>query len=287
MRQAFLLILGVLIAATTGLSARPTAAPKPAPAPAAVIPLEPYLDGDHFVFHGKIRDRDGLFQFDTGGGLTAVTPQSAAIIACKPWGRLSGFRMRGDRVDSKRCDSVTIDAGATVLHLPTTAIWDLSAILPKDAPPLAGSVGLDAFAGQAVTLDLAGRRLIVETPQSLKVRTAHAAELTVHMVWEAEGYAPSAMVALDEPQGRIWCTLDSGNDASITLARHVAADFGLDPDRKTSQPLDVTLPGGVRLIGKVHVADLIVDCNIGAPILRTWVVTFDLARGRVWVSPNP
>jgi hypothetical protein len=253
----------------------------------AVIPLEPYLDGDHFVFRGKINGQAGLFQFDTGGGNTVVTPQSAAVIGCKPWGQITGFRMRGDRLDLKRCDNVTIDAGGPLLKLPVTGIWDLTSILPKGAPPLAASVGLDAFAGHAVTLDIADRKLIVETPQSLKARVAHARELPTHMVWEVEGYAPSAMVALDAPSGRIWCTLDSGSDGAIAIGKHVAADLGLDPDQKKGQALAVTLPGGLPLKGNAYVKDLILDCNIGAPILRTWVVTFDLAHGRVWVTPNP
>ena len=275
-----------ILALAVGAAWAPLIAAKPASAPAAVIPLEPYLDGDHFVFRGKINGQDGLFQFDTGGGLTVVTPQSAAIAGCKPWGRFSGFRMRGDRLDLKRCDKVTIDAGGVRLTLPTTGVWDLTSILPKGAPPLAASVGLDAFAGRAVTLDIAGRRLIVETPQSLKARVADAKELPTHMVWEVEGYAPSAMIALDTPSGRSWCTLDSGSDGAIAIGRHIAADLGLDPDQKKGQPLAVTLPGGVALNGKAHVEDLILDCNIGTPILRTWVITFDVAHGRVWVTPN-
>jgi hypothetical protein len=280
MRPILLLTLLLAVGASAGAIQA-----KPAAAPAAVIALEPYIDEDHFIFHGRINGQDGRFQFDTGGGLTVLTPQTAAIAGCKPWGQFTGFRMRGDRVDLKRCDKVAIEAGGLRLDLPTTGIWDLSAILPKDAPAMAGSVGLDAFAGRAVTLDLAGRKLIVESPASLKARIAHATEVPIHVVREVEGYAPSVMAGLDTPSGRIWLTVDSGNDTPITLGRPVAALLGLDPQKKGGQPLAATLAGGLPLTGKAYVQDIIMDGNIGVPVLRHWVVTFDMARGRMWVSP--
>ncbi|WP_331586223.1 hypothetical protein [Phenylobacterium sp.] len=277
-----------ILAAALALIAAPAAAKpaaRPVARPAAVIPLEPYVDNDHLAFRGRIGGVQGLFQFDTGGGITVITPPAAEAARCRPWGRLTGFRMRGDRIDAPRCDGIAITAAGARLAPATTLVVDFSKFLPKDAPPLLGSVGLDAFGKRPVTLDISGRRLIVETPASLKARIAHATEVPVQVVWEAEGYAPSVMAGLDTPSGRVWFTIDSGSDGAVIVGKHVAALFGLDPDKKGAQPFDGKLAGGVPLKATSHVADLILDGNIGAPVLRRWVVTFDVAHGRMWLAP--
>lgn len=259
------------------------------PAPArgmdapGIIHLEPYL-GEHWAFKGAIKGREQLFLLDTGGGFTAVSPEAAAEIGCEPWGRLTGFRMRGDRVDLKRCDNVAIDAGVMVLRLPTTGIWDFSKILPKDAPPLAGNVGLDAFAGRVITLDIGNRQLVIETAKSLKARIAAAREVPVQFVKEAEGYSTTIAAALDTAKGRIWMHLDSGDDVPITIGSHVAGAMGLDPQKKGPQPLDASLAGGVALRGSAYVKDIIFDGNVGAPVISGWIMTIDLLHQRLWIA---
>jgi hypothetical protein len=271
------------VALLTALAGATALALSPAVVP-VVIKLEPYL-GDHWGFRAKINGREGLFMMDTGGGLTALAPDVAAQAGCEPWGQLTGFRMRGDRLDLKRCDNVAIDIGELRLRLPTTGIWDFNKMLPKDAAPLAANVGLDAFAGRVVTLDIGKRQLVIETPKSLRARIAAAKEVPVQFIKEAEGYSTTLAIALDLPKGRVWMTLDSGDDAAITVGSHLAADMGLDPQKKAAQPLDTVLAGGVPLHGSAYVKDIIFDGNIGAPIISGWIVTIDLVNQRVWIAP--
>jgi hypothetical protein len=255
--------------------------PRGAP---AVIHLEPYVES-HWAFKARINGHEELFLMDTGGGLTAVSPEAAAKIGCESWGQLTGFRMRGDRVDMKRCDNVEIDAGGNLLHLPTTGIWDFSKMMPKDAAPIAGNVGLDAFAGRVITLDIGNRQLVIETPKSLKARIAAAKEVPVQFIKEAQGYSTTIAAALDTPKGRIWMHLDSGDDVPITIGSHVAGAMGLDSQKKGAQPLDASLVGGVALRGSAHVKDIIFDGNVGAPIISGWIVTIDLVHQRLWIAP--
>jgi hypothetical protein len=278
----------LLLALFLGLLSAPgAAAPPHRPSSPVVIPLEPYIDQDHYAFRASIGGQEGLFQFDTGGGLTVLTPQSASAAGCKQWSRLTGFRMRGDRIDVPRCDNVDIVVGSARLLLPTTGVWDLSAVLPAGAPPLGGSVGLDAFSGQAITVDLSHRRLVIETPTSLKARVAHSREIPIHVVREAEGYALTVMLGVETGSGRLWFTLDSGNDAGLTIGRHVATLLGLDPQLSAAQPVELQLAGGVPLKGEAHSRELILDGNIGSPVIRHWLVTIDLAHQRLWLAELP
>jgi hypothetical protein len=276
----YLMLLG---AAPLLWAAAPVRGLNPHSAP-ALIHLEPYLD-DHWAFKARIKGHEGLFMMDTGSGFTAITPESAAEVGCEPWGQITGFRMRGDRVDLKRCDNVDIEAGGIPLHLPVTAIWDFSKMLPKDAAPLAGNVGLDAFAGRVITLDIGNRQLVIETPQTLKARIAAAREVPVQFIKEAEGYSTTIAAALDTPKGRVWMTLDSGDDVPITIGKHVADAIGLDPEKKAAQSFDASLVGGVALRGSARVKDIIFDGNIGAPVISGWIMTMDLAHQRLWIAP--
>jgi hypothetical protein len=277
MKKAAAALLALGLAASQARAA-------PSPDSPAVIPLKPYL-GALWSFDGVVGGREGLFLLDTAGGVTVVTPAQAEAAGCKPWGQLTGFRMRGDRVDTPRCDGVTVTAAGTKLEVPTAGVFDIGKLLPPGAPPLAGSMALDAFAGRAVTLDLAHRRLIVETPQSLAARVRGAVEVPVRFSREMGGVTLTPMVAVETPAGRAWMELDSGSDAAVIVDRHVAAPLGLDPNVKTAQLLDAKLAGGVALHGRALVQDLILDGNIGLPVLARWAVTLDLARQKAWIAP--
>jgi len=87
-----------------------------AAAPQAVYKLEPYRKT--VALRAQVGDRQGLFTFDTAGGITLVSPSFAAKIGCKPWGRLSGHRMMGDRLDMPRCDGVPLRLGAQTYRVP-------------------------------------------------------------------------------------------------------------------------------------------------------------------------
>jgi len=285
--RAVLRSLAVLSAISLALTAAPALAAPLRPAPPAkpvIIPLEPYL-GVLWSFQGEVDGKPRRFLLDTAGGITVIAQPFADAIGCKPWGRVTGFRMRGDRVDAPRCDDVGLTAAGLPLTAPTAGVIDFATLLPKDAPPLDGSVALDAFAGRAVTLDLAGRRLIVETPDSLKVRAAQGVEAPVRFSREAGGLALTPFVAVPTSKGRIWLELDCGSTGPVVLAKHAAPLVGLDPEARTGQSAALSVVDGPKFGGPTLVEDLIIDGNIGEPVLKTWIVTLDLAGERAWIAP--
>lgn len=285
--RAVLRSLAVLSAIGLALVAAPALAEPVRPAPPSkpvIIPLEPYL-GVLWSFQGEVDGKPRRFLLDTAGGITVISQPFADAIGCKPWGRVTGFRMRGDRVDLPRCDDVGLKAAGLPLTAPTAGVIDFSTLLPKDAPPLDGSVALDAFAGRAVTLDLAGRRLIVETPDSLKARAREGVEVPVRFSREATGLALTPFVAAPTAKGRIWLELDCGSTGALVIGKHVADLLGLDPAVQKGQSVEMTLVGGPKISGKVLVEDMILDGNIGVPALAQWVVTLDLANERAWIAP--
>ncbi|MFT4076653.1 MAG: hypothetical protein QM647_14110 [Asticcacaulis sp.] len=251
----------------------------------AVIPLSPYL-GVIWSFQAEVKGKPETFLLDTAGGITVITPATATEMGCEPWGQMTGFRMRGDRMDLKRCDDLTFGAAGETLKTPTAGVWDFANVLPKDAPPLAGSIALDSFAGKVVTLDLGHSQLVIETPESLKARIAGAREVTVRLNREMAGLSLTPFVAVKTTKGNVWLELDSGSDAPVVVGSHNAELLGLSADSPQPQSLQADIDGGVPLKTEAaRTMPLIIDGNIGAPVLAQWVVTLDLANARAWIVP--
>lgn len=248
-----------------------------------VIALTPYL-GTLPSMKVTVAGHDATFLLDTAGGLSVVTPQFAKSLGCEPWGQLTGFRMRGERLDLQHCDNVHLQLSGTPLDVPVAGVWDLAKILPKGAPILGGSLALDAFAGHAVTLDLSAGILIMETSASLKTRIRHATEVPVRFSREVEGLALTPLVAVQTSRGTLWMEIDSGSDAAMIINRPVAEALHLNPDAKGLQKINLMLADRIPLQSDAQVENLILDGNIGAPVLKHWIVTIDLVRRRLWIA---
>jgi hypothetical protein len=257
---------------------------RAAEAPLAV-PLESY-GGSQKIIHAKINGREGVFLFDSGGGVINVTPEFAENIGRKPWGKIVGFRMTGQRLDMARCDDVILEIAGIREHLPIIGVFDLMSLLPPEAPKLDGVIGLDAFANKSISIDLANSRIVIETPESLAARINGATEEPVRVVRDAEGLALTLDAAVKTANGIAWMELDTGSDGDIVVADWLADEFGLDPGKKNAQPVKIQLANGLKGEGRGRAHDLIMDGNLGSPFLRNWIVTFDLPHGRAWFSPT-
>jgi len=249
-----------------------------------IIPLESYL-GSQTAIRLSVNGHPGLFLFDTGEGVSTITPQFAAVIVCVPWGQVTGFRMSGERLDFPRCDGVHLDAPGARFTAPIAGVFDIMSLLPKDVPVLAGSLGLDVFAGRVITIEPVANRLVIETPGSLALRIRDAREIPVRLVRDAEGVALAVDGAVETPRGMAWMELDTGNGGAIVVGNHIAPLLGLKPDQKEPQPANFVLAGGVPVSGNTRTRDLIMDGNIGNQFLKNWNLTLDLARGRAWLAP--
>jgi Aspartyl protease len=234
----------------------------------------------------SVAGHEGTFLFDTGGGVTILSPAMAKSAGCEPWGNVTGFRMTGQRLDLPRCDNISITLGKATYLAPTAVVFDIMSIAGKNPPPLDGSVALDVFVGKTITIEPAQHSLIVETKASLARRAAHATAVPIRLVRDAQGVALSVVVGVPTAKGLAWMELDTGNDdAAIVVSKSVASVLGVDPTAHSPQSIKMALAPGIVLAGGVKVVDdLIMDGNIGMPFLKAWNITLDLKRGRAWFA---
>jgi hypothetical protein len=255
--------------------------------PVAVISLGSYQDNPNFLtVRASVNGHERTFAFDSGEGVSMISPELAQAIGCKPWGQVTGIRMNGERIDAPHCDDITFDVAGQHLAAPSVIVFDLMKFFKPGEPRLDGSLGFDLFAGRAITFEFSGRSIVLESPASLATRVAHGTEVPIRIVRDAEGLALTVDVGVPTPEGMAWMELDSGGGNSIIIGKHIASLFKLDPESKGMQRVSFTLAGKIPVIAPARVMDhMIMDGNINVPFLRNWDVTLDFATGRAWVAP--
>ena len=265
----------------------PVFASTPAKAP-LIIELIPHPGGTLMMtMHAKVNGHEGNFVFDTGAGVSYVSPDFAQSVGCKPWGKLTGYTLVGQRLDMQRCDGLLFELQGQRFGASTSGVFDLMKFMPPNVPRIDGSIGLDVFEGHALTLSLAQKKLIIETADSLTARAKHATEVRIRFVREAGGAALTAFVAVPTTAGMAWMEFDCGNGGANVIGKHLAELMKLDPSKREPQPARFMIAGGVPVDGMARVNDsLIMDGNIGTRFLINWDLTLDLAKGRAWLAES-
>ena len=233
----------------------------------------------------KLNDLPGTFLFDSGMGVSMITPTVAAKIGCQPWGQITGFRAIGERVDMQKCNATRIDIAGLTLDMPTLAVFDLMKFMPTGMSPLSGAIGLDVFVGRQITIQSHAQRLVVETPQSLAARIKSAHAIPIRLVRDSEGLALTVDVGMPTRAGIVWMELDTGNRSGThMIGRHVATLLGLKPDQTARQEINRQIVPGIALRGDAVVSNLIMDGDIGSQFLDQWDLTLDLKAEKGWLS---
>jgi len=233
----------------------------------------------------EVGGKERLFQFDTGGGNTFISPEIAKELACEKGARVVGFRMTGDKLEAPRCDDVPLTIGGHRFTIPTAGVYQVGEFNAKGVT-VDGLVALDIFEGRTITMDFAGLKLIVETPQSAARRIAGATELPARLIREMGGYAITIDVQVPSKMGHLGFEIDSGNGGTILVAKPYAAAFGFDPD-KGPRMGSIPIGKGIEASGFIMPAGITLDGNLGMPFLKNYVVTVDLDKGQLWLKPNP
>ena len=232
--------------------------------------------------HVTVKGKPGDFLLDTGGGVTLLAEEFSKGIDCKFWGRTTGYNMFGKRSDGPHCDNVQINAGDVALTPVNVGKIDFGDQFPGDKNP-DGLLSLDAFDGKAITLDQTAGTLTIETSASLAKRTKGMKELPFRISRECSARCLSGFIGVPTAEGMTWLILDSGAGGVSLISKDHARLFGLDPAGK-EQRLKYEVAPGVLVDSPVLVTDMIMDGNLGQPFMSQYVMTFDLANGRLWMK---
>src|SRR5689334_19574666 len=67
--------------------------------------------------------KERLFQFDTGGGSTFISPEISRELKCEKGARIIGFRMTGDKLEAPRCDDLALTIGGHAFTVPVAGVY--------------------------------------------------------------------------------------------------------------------------------------------------------------------
>lgn len=230
----------------------------------------------------EIGGRPATLIFDTGAGITSVTPEFAAQIGCEPYGHVSAFRMGGERVAFQLCPALRVQIGEAQTER-DLGVFDLGSVLPQGLPHVDGIAGLDLFDGRIITMlpGLSGIRL--ETRSSLRRAVGASTPARLRMAREAGGLGLTVFCPARSRQGDVWLLLDSANLARVRLHPWAAASLGDPTEATRTSRIQLSIDGGApETIEAEIVDDLIYDGVLNADFLERRAITLDLDRGRAW-----
>ena len=272
----------IAFALTLAACATPPSPAEPGP---YRVPLEPYL-GTLRSVEVEVGGAQHAFLFDTAGGATLLTPRLAAEVGCKPFGRVTGFRHSGERLDLPRCGATTFDLGGYEARV-ESAVFDLMALLPDGVPELGGIIAIQTFEGRPWTLDLSRNEFIIENDASLAVRTVAMKEIGVRSSRQGGGGSIDLFMRVDATPGALWLEVDSGNAGPVILSPHALPALGIDTTPGPDETIDVVLPiagyGPVKV--NAVVKDTIYDGLLNAAFLDQHVLTVSADLQRGWLAP--
>jgi hypothetical protein len=225
--------------------------------------------------------------FDTGGGLTVITPETAGILGCKPSGKIIAHRMSGEPVVFEKCGKGNLSIGEFKINT-DLSVLDLMALLPKELPKLAGVISLHTFQDSRIILNLAKNELEVATPESLKAFTDNRPAFSFRMNRAAGGATLDVFVPVHTDGVTLWMLLDSGNLDTILLAPHSMQQLGMNQADSTSAPSALlSLPGIEPASYTVTQKTIIYDGALNAEFMERFVIALDFTTSQGWIKVLP
>jgi hypothetical protein len=282
MKRYWVQWLAVVLVALIGLGVTPSGAA--ANARSNELALHSYV-GKLRTVQVEIEGRAATLIFDTGSGITSVTPEFAAQIGCEPRGHVSAFRMNGERVAFQLCPSLNVQIGGTQTER-DLGVFDLGSVLPQGLPHVDGIAGLDLFDGRIITIlpGLSGLRF--ETRSSLRRAVGASTPARLRMAREAGGLGLTVFCAARSRQGDVWLLLDSANLAGVRLHPWAAAALGDPTEATRTSRIQLSIEGAAPETVEAEIVDeLIYDGALNADFLERRQITLDLDRGRAWWRP--
>jgi len=233
------------------------------------------------VVNGKTR----TFYLDTGGGISGISPALAKEIGCTPAGEMTGFDAGGNKVQIKRCENVSMNLNGFAVTRDVGIVEPMD-YFPKATKQLDGSIALDAFDGQIVTLDLKGDSLLVENEKSFKKRIADMKPLESRLSREIGGATLDVFGAVNSPNGKMWFLVDTGNTNRLLIAPSAQKQLGINFDGVDNKKIIKPVKLGIIGLGEVEAEsrdrDMIYDGVFSYDLISRMLWTMNLKTGEVW-----
>ena len=175
----------------------------------------------------EIEGKTYNFLFDTGGGITIVSPKIIEDINKSSYGNSVGFRMSGEKVESKLCDSIDIKIGGLSFHHPYVGVFDIMSLLPKEFEQIDGLISLKTFENSKITLNLNENKLTIESERSFREKVKNMNLVKSRFANGPNGSELNIFIGFEVNHHLWWFLFDSGNIAQTKISALVAQEWGI------------------------------------------------------------
>jgi hypothetical protein len=245
-------------------------------------------------------DTETKFIFDTGVGINLVSKAVAALAGCSPNGSsFTGRRMSGQEVTIPLGSLTSLTIGDLRREDVATGLFDLGEMAGLDG--IGGFLSLDYFRSTPVTVDYSNSTIVIEDDDSIARRATAGSVVSVRV--EHDACSTSVFLPLELPGGRsVSVEVDTGSD-NLILDVGLADDLGVDLSDQSTRKVEgrdetgntfaryfASLRGEVSVTGAPAIRQtdpeamfqkIIYDGLVGDAFLRNFIVTYDLAHGRM------
>jgi hypothetical protein len=254
--------------------------------PQDTIRLEPYL-GNLKKMETRIGNQTCELLFDTGGGETLLSPEILGQLGKAVYGRVTGYRMNGDKVSYQKCDSITLSIEGKPYFHQTLGVWDIMTLLPAGWPHLDGVISLKTFQDRILTLDVAANRLVVETAGSLKKLGLKKPIPNVRFANSLDGNELTIFLGIPEKGRTYYFLLDSGNITNILISHVTAHEWGLQSAsaNEMRELIPVSFRIGEQVVNSNPVAaDIVYDGALNFDLMSRFIFVIDFRKQQVWIK---
>jgi hypothetical protein len=167
------------------------------------------------------------FLFDSGAGITMVSPKIAKEHNSSVYGNYAGFRMSGEKVEMKLCDSLVLKIGGIDFNHSCVGVFDIMSLLPKELERIDGVISMKTFEDHEITLSLSDNRITVETENSFKTKIKNMHLIPSRFANGVTGSELNMLIGINAYHHIWWFLFDSGNIARTKISGSIANEWGL------------------------------------------------------------
>jgi hypothetical protein len=175
----------------------------------------------------EINSKTYNFLFDSGAGITMVSPKIVKELNKTVYGNNVGFRMSGEKVEMKLCDSLVIKIGGINFHHSYVGVFDIMSLLPKEFERIDGVISMKTLEDNEITLNLSDNKLIVETEDSFKKKIKNMNLIQSRFANGPNGSELNIFIGIKAYDQLWWFLFDSGNIAKTKISKNVAQEWDL------------------------------------------------------------
>jgi len=169
------------------------------------------------------------FLFDTGGGLTLISPSIVKDIKKAVYGNFVGFRMDGEKIETKICDSVYLRIGGINFFHSYVGVFDIMSLLPEGFKRVDGLISLKTFENEKISLNLKESKLIVETEKSFNKKIKNMKLVKSQFANGPTGRELNIFTGFNFKKHDWWFLFDTGNISKTVISENTAKEWGISP----------------------------------------------------------